>query len=65
MYLKQGTRIEFTVQTLKGNGTIVGLASNGQPIIGEGYIIEPDEKLDSEVYPYTHFVAWRCDLRLI
>lgn len=50
MYLKQGARVEFNVQTLKGKGTVVGLASNGQPIIGESYIIEPDEKLDSEIY---------------
>ena len=65
MYLKQGTRVEFNVQTLKGKGTVVGLASNGQPVIGESYIIEPDEKLDSEICPYTHFTAWMCDLKLI
>ena len=30
--LKQGTRVEFDIQSFKGNGTIVGVATNGQPI---------------------------------
>ncbi len=62
--LKQGTRVEFDVQSLKGKGTIVGIATNGHPIIGKSYIIEPDEKL-SDVYDYSHFVAWECDFTVI
>jgi hypothetical protein len=63
--LKQGTRVEFDVQSFKGKGTIVGVATNGQPIIGKSYIIVPDEKLQSEVYEYTHFVAWECQFKVI
>lgn len=63
--LKQGTRIEFDVQSFKGKGTIVGVATSGQPIIGKSYIIEPDEKLKSDVYDYTHFVAWECQFTVI
>ena len=63
--LKQGTRVEFDVQSFKGKGTIVGVATNGQPIIGKSYIIEPDEKLKSESYDYSHFVAWECQFKVI
>jgi hypothetical protein len=59
--LKQGTRVEFDIQSFKGKGTIVGVATIGQPIIGKSYIIEPDEK----VYDYTHFVAWECQFKVI
>jgi hypothetical protein len=63
--LKQGTRVEFDVQSFKGKGTIVGVATNGSPIIGKSYIIEPDEKLQSEVYDYTHFVAFESQFKVI
>ncbi len=63
--LEQGTRVEFDVQSFKGKGTIVGVATNGQPIIGKCYIIEPDEKLKSEVYDYTHFVAWEGQFKVL
>lgn len=63
--LKQGTRVEFEVQNIKGTGTIVGVATSGQPIIGKMYIIEPDEKLSNDVYDYTHFVSWECQFKVI
>ncbi len=63
--LKQGTRVKFDVQTFKGMGTIVGVATTGQPIIGKMYIIEPDEKLQSDVYDYTHFVACEFQFKVI
>lgn len=63
--LKQGTRIEFDIQSFKGKGTIVGVATNSHPIIGTSYIIEPDEKLESEIYDYTHFVAWEFQFKII
>jgi hypothetical protein len=65
MNLKQGTRVEFDVQTLKGNGTVVGISTTEQPIIGCSYIIEPDESIRSETYDYTHFVAWGTQLKEI
>lgn len=64
-YLKQGTRVEFDIQSIKGKGTIVGASTNGQPIIGKSYIIEPDEKLQSDVYDYTHFVACEYQFKVI
>lgn len=65
--LKQGTRVEFQLDgaDLRGTGTIVGKATNGQPILGSCYIIEPDESIKSEVYDYSHFVAWSFQLKLI
>jgi len=63
--LKQGTRVEFDIQSFRGKGTIVGLASNELLIIGRSYIIEPDEKLKSDVYDYTHFVAFDIQLKII
>jgi hypothetical protein len=63
--LKQGTKVKFDIQTLKGEGIIVGLAANDQPIIGKMYIIEPDEKITNEVYNYTHFAAWECQFKII
>ena len=63
--LKRGTRIEFDIQTFKGKGTIVGIATSNQPIIGPSYIIDPDEKINSEVYDYSHFVAFECQFKVI
>jgi hypothetical protein len=55
--VKQGTRVEFDVQSIKGKGTIVGVATVELPFIGASYIIEPDQKIENETYNYTHFVA--------
>ena len=63
--LEQGTRVEFDIQTLQGKGTVVGLAITNQLIIGNAYIIEPDESIKSEVYNYSHFVAWGHQLKTI
>jgi hypothetical protein len=65
MNLKQGTRVEYNVQTLKGKGTVVGVSVVEQPIVGQCYIIEPDESIRNEVYDYTHFVAWEFQLKVI
>jgi hypothetical protein len=67
--LKQGTRVEFDYQTIKGKGTIVGVAMS-QPILGVGYIIEPDDLTSTIVsstgsYNYTHFVVWSCYLKVV
>lgn len=63
--LKQGTRVEYDVQTLKGKGTIVGMSVNELPIIGATYIIEPDEPIQNEVYDYTHFAVPMVCLKVI
>jgi len=61
--LKQGTRVEFNVQGISGEGTVVGVANNGSPIIGKTYIIEPDEPISNEAYDYSHFVAFESELK--
>jgi len=63
--LKQGTKIEFDVQSLKGTGKIVGISKITMPIIGNLYIIEPDEPINSEIYDYSHFTAWDCQIKII
>jgi hypothetical protein len=63
--LTQGQRVQFKIDTLVGNGKIVGCATTGHPIIGKTYIIEPDESIASDVYPYSHFVAFEMQLTLI
>lgn len=63
--LKQNTRIEFNIDSLKGTGKIVGVATIGLPIIGCSYIIEPDEPIKNEAYEYTHFVAFESQFKTI
>lgn len=63
--LKQGTKIEFDIHPLKGTGKIVGIATITMPIIGNLYIIEPDEPINSEVYEYSHFTAWKSQIKII
>lgn len=64
--LKQGTRVEFDIDgNIKGKGTIVGVATNGAPVIGKCYIIYPDEPICNEVYNYSHFVAWEFQFNVI
>ncbi len=56
--LQQGTRVSFFISgSIKGSGKIVGIASNALPIIGRNYIIEPDDRIDNDTYPYSHFVC--------
>ena len=63
--LTQGTRVRFDVQSFKGDGKIVGVATNGHAIIGKLFIIEPDKQLDSEVYNYSHFCAWESQIEVL
>lgn len=60
--LSQGQRVEFNILDLSGKGKIVGIATNGDPIIGITYIIEPDRSISIESYPYSHFVAFESQL---
>lgn len=61
--LKQDQRVEFDIDGLKGEGKIVGIATNGAPIIGKAYIIEPDVAISNEIYNYSHFIAWEFQLK--
>lgn len=60
--LQQGTPVKFDCQPLIGTGKICGIASNGQPYIGRGYIIEPDTQIKSEDYNYSHIVIYELYL---
>ena len=63
--LKQGQKVHYDCSGVKGTGKIVGIASNGVPLVGKTYIIEPDEPFNNEVYPYTHFVCPELYLTII
>lgn len=64
--IKQGQRVEFNVHDkLQGVGKIVGKAKEDLPIVGGTYIIEPDEPIINESYPYTHFVLFENQFKLI
>jgi len=57
--LKQGTKVKFnSASSIEGTGKIVGIASNGAPVIGRSYIIEPDQSISNETYPYSHFILF-------
>lgn len=62
--LKQGQKVHYDYG-VKGTGKIVGVATNGVPLVGKTYIIEPDESFNNEVYPYTHFVCPELYLTII
>lgn len=63
--LKQGQRISFNIDSLKGTGKVVGVATIGNVIIGKSYIIEPDQSIANSMYPYSHFVAFEVHLTKI
>lgn len=67
---KQNQKIEFNDSVVKGIGKICGVANNGLPIIGVGYIvsIESVECLnenDKITYDYTHIVMYECYIKEI
>jgi len=63
--LKQGTKVKYDVQTLKGTGTVVGVALIEQAITGSLYIIEPDIPISNDIYNYSHFCAWQNQLEVL
>ena len=65
MDLKQGQRIEFSVDKLHGFGKVVGKSVVDLPVIGGTYIIEPDKIITNDEYPYTHFVLNERQFKLI
>jgi hypothetical protein len=54
--LTQEQKIEFDNGAVKGTGKICGIASEGVPVLGKAYIVQPDEPIKNEVYDYTHIV---------
>jgi hypothetical protein len=59
----QNQRVQVNIEgSLICQGKVVGVASTGAPVIGPAYIIEPDESISSEQYPYSHFTAFELHL---
>ncbi len=58
MNLKQGTKVKYDYQYMKGEGIVVGI-SNTLPVMGNMYIIQTDSIITEE-YPYTTFVCPEC-----
>ena len=52
----QNQKVEYNIPgVMSGTGKVVGCANNGAPIIGKGYIIEPDSVVSNDTYPFSHF----------
>lgn len=57
--IRQDTKVLFRLNgdsSMTGIGKVVGMVNQGLPIVGRSYIIEPEQPLENEHYPYTHFV---------
>lgn len=47
--------VEYDLDTIKGMGKVVGIATSELPVIGRTYIIEDiSGNFPSKLYPYTH-----------
>ena len=63
--LKQEQRVHFEMGNIVGDGKIVGVCTTEMPILGYKYIIEPDQPITNEVYPYSHFTIFQNQLTKI
>ena len=63
--LNQGDKVSFNAGGLKGTGVVCGKASMEKPVVGADYIIQPDQSISSEVYPYSHISLPECHLTII
>jgi hypothetical protein len=63
--MKQGQRVRFNVHTLVGTGVIVGKSTTEQAVIGASYIIQPDNDITTDFYPYSHFTAFESQLTVL
>jgi len=59
--LKQGTKVLFDYQSLKGEAIIVGISST-LPVLGNMYILQMNQIISDE-YPYTTFVCPECYIK--
>lgn len=50
--LKQDDRISFDNGTVKGEGIVMGIATNGDALLGKSYIIKPDVRIANDVYDF-------------
>jgi hypothetical protein len=62
----QNQKVEYNIPgVMSGTGKVVGCANNGAPIIGKGYIIEPDSVVSNDTYPFSHFICFENHLKSI
>ena len=62
MNLNKDTQIKFSIDGVTTNyGTICGIATTGAPVIGIGYIVELEEKIEG--YEYTHCVVFESMMK--
>lgn len=59
----QDEKVSYDNGVVKGTGKVVGIATNGQAVIGKSYIIQPDVPITNETYPYTHFTIFEIHLK--
>ena len=63
---EQNQRVEYNIPgVMSGTGRIVGCATNGVAILGRGFIIEPDQPISNETYPFSHFVCFENNIKEI
>lgn len=53
---KPNEKIYFDNGFIKGTGIVCGKATTAQAVIGNSWIIQPDEKIPD--YPYSHIVIF-------
>lgn len=63
--MKQGQRVRFNIHTLSGMGVVVGKSTTEQAVIGASYIIQPDNDIMTEAYPYSHITAFESQLTVL
>lgn len=65
--LKEGTKVSFDYQSIKGTGVIRGISTTPLPIIGQSYIVEIEtiDGLKEEYYPYSCLIVYEVFLTVI
>lgn len=53
---KNGDMVSYDCCGVTGQAIVIGVATNGDPLIGRSYILK-DQKIKSDVYPYECFVC--------
>jgi hypothetical protein len=63
-YIKDGTRVRYTIDKRVGEGTVVGISATPVPVSGAQYIIH-DPDVRNSYYPYEYFALPEIALEII